>query len=136
MRGEIVKLTRDRLEQIREWAQQNPEAADDAYCYELLSEIDALREEIAQLKERLDGHKCDFDEALKSGNLLLENDRFHSRIEKLRLALQFCYDFDRSKDTEYGETVRGHKPGPGSRFLRPRDKALMCLQDDDEAAKE
>lgn len=72
---------------------------------------------------------------VENQTLLESVTKLTGRIEKLREGLKFCQDFDTSSDPEYGEEVRGHKPGPSNRFFRPRDRALMALSADDKASR-
>lgn len=65
-----------------------------------------------------------------------EVEKLQARIQKLEAALEvardgleFCRDYDRSKEPDYGEIVRGHKPGPGQRFLTPKEKARFAIAD-------
>lgn len=59
-----------------------------------------------------------------------------SEVKALVEALEFCLDYDRSAEPEYGETVRGHQIEAGKRWLTPRQKAGLALAQYRAAAKE
>ncbi len=109
-----MSLSPEREKEIRQFLDGDmmPPAT---FSYELLAELDRLRAE-------------NHPDTCNRRELFIENVELREKLEVAVEALEFVKDYDRSPYPEYGEIVRGHKPGIGQRFITPKEKARISLE--------